>query len=312
MTRKLMFTNASSSAIRSLRPVRPTRSGLAVSVPGLLAIGLLLQGVAAGQKPTVAVYPASMYLTDSQSLQFIAAVTRATSPGVTWSISPAVGTISQTGLYTAPATVSGAQTVTVTASTSYLANSGDVTTMILASGSATVSLIAQVNLSVSPSTASLSVSGSQQFTAVVSDTKKTGVNWSVSPAVGTVSSTGLYTAPASISSAKPITIKATSPADPTKSASASVALAPPTTVSLTPTTVSLTPTTVSLTGSQAQQFTATVNGSSNTAVTWSVNPSVGTVSSTGLYTAPASIASAQNVPLTATSAADPTKSASAS
>src|ERR1035437_5764252 len=113
MTMKLMCTNASSSAIRSLRPVRPTRSGLAVSVPGLLAIGLLLQGVAAGQKPTVAVFPPSIYLTNSQSQGFITAVTGATSSGVTSSISPAVGRFSETGLYTAPAAVSGPQTATV-------------------------------------------------------------------------------------------------------------------------------------------------------------------------------------------------------
>src|SRR6516165_3169921 len=44
---------------------------------------------------------------------------------------------------------------------------------------------------------------------------------------------------------------------------------------------------------QSVQFNATVSGSSNTAVTWSVNSvaggnsSAGTVNSTGLYTAPA-------------------------
>src|ERR1019366_6142088 len=129
---------------------------------------------------------------------------------------------------------------TVTATTSYLATSGNVTTMILANGSATVHLVSPVNPSVSPSTASLSVSGSQQFTAVVTGTTNTGVAWSVSPAVGTVSSTGLYTAPASISSAQTVTVRATSAADSTKSATASIRLTPPVTVSLTPLTASLT------------------------------------------------------------------------
>jgi hypothetical protein len=53
-----------------------------------------------------------------------------------------------------------------------------------------------------------------------------------------------------------------------------------------------------------------VLGTSNTAVTWSINPPVGTMSSAGLYTAPSSILTSQTVTVTAQSAADPTKSAS--
>jgi hypothetical protein len=62
-----------------------------------------------------------------------------------------------------------------------------------------------------------------------------------------------------------------------------------------------------------QQFTATVSGTSNTAVNWSMNPSVGTLTANGLYTAPypGLISSSQTVTITATSVADPTKSATA-
>ena len=77
-------------------------------------------------------------------------------------------------------------------------------------------------------------------------------------------------------------------------------------------TISLTPGSVTLTPSQTQAFTATVANSSNTAVTWSLSPAVGSISTAGLYTAPASITSAQTVTVTATSVADSTKSASAS
>ncbi len=63
---------------------------------------------------------------------------------------------------------------------------------------------------------------------------------------------------------------------------------------------------------QTQQFTATVVGGANPAVNWSVSPAgVGSVSNTGLYTAPASLASPQTVMVTATSAANPSLSASA-
>ncbi len=70
------------------------------------------------------------------------------------------------------------------------------------------------------------------------------------------------------------------------------------------------------TGAQ-QQFTGTVTGSSNTAVTWSVNgivggnAIVGMISAAGLYTAPAVAPSSNTVTVTATSSADTTKSASA-
>jgi LmbE family N-acetylglucosaminyl deacetylase len=72
--------------------------------------------------------------------------------------------------------------------------------------------------------------------------------------------------------------------------------------------ITMTPATASLTGSQQQQFTPTVTGSSNTAVTWSMTPNVGTLTN-GLYTAPASITATQTVTVTATSAADTTQSA---
>src|SRR5260221_8073007 len=59
---------------------------------------------------------------------------------------------------------------------------------------------------------------------------------------------------------------------------------------------------------QQQQFSATVTGSSNTAVTWSMNPQLGTLSN-GLYTAPATITSTQTVTDTATTPADSTQTA---
>ena len=160
-----------------------------------------------------------------------------------------------------------------------------------------------VAVTVSPTSASLSVNQTQQFTATVTGSTNTSVTWSVSPSVGTVTSGGLYTAPSSISATQTVTVTATSAADSTKSAAATVTLAP--------VAVTVSPTSASLTVSQTQQFSSTVTGSSNTSVTWSVSPSVGTVTGGGLYTAPSSISSTQTVTVTATSAADSTKSAGA-
>jgi len=82
-------------------------------------------------------------------------------------------------------------------------------------------------------------------------------------------------------------------------------------------TVTISPTTASIQLTKTQQFTATVTGSSNVAVTWKVNDvvggntTIGTVSTSGLYTAPAAQPSPSTVNVTAVSAADTSKSASA-
>ena len=82
--------------------------------------------------------------------------------------------------------------------------------------------------------------------------------------------------------------------------------------------VSVTPQSSSIILGNAQTFVATVSNTSNTAVAWSVNglpggnPAAGTITSAGVYTAPADLPPAANVSVTATSAADPTKSGSAS
>ncbi|HXA64503.1 MAG TPA: DUF2341 domain-containing protein, partial [Bryobacteraceae bacterium] len=79
-----------------------------------------------------------------------------------------------------------------------------------------------------------------------------------------------------------------------------------------PIAVSLKPPAVTLEPSQTQQFTATVTNTTNTAVTWTVNPNTGTISPAGLYTPPSTISMQQVVTVTATSVEDTSKFASAS
>jgi hypothetical protein len=83
------------------------------------------------------------------------------------------------------------------------------------------------------------------------------------------------------------------------------------TLSAAPVTVSVTPSTAKLTAAQTKAFTAAVANTANTAVAWTINPPIGSISPTGLYTAPAAILSPQTVIVTATSQADPTKSGTA-
>ncbi len=77
-----------------------------------------------------------------------------------------------------------------------------------------------------------------------------------------------------------------------------------------PVSVTISPATATLHQNEVQPFTATVADSTNTAVTWSINPNVGAISG-ALYTAPATITTQQQVTITATSVADATKYASA-
>ena len=82
-------------------------------------------------------------------------------------------------------------------------------------------------------------------------------------------------------------------------------------------TVSVSPSSVSLQTDAKQQFSASVSGTSNTSVSWKMSgsgcsgTSCGTITSAGLYTAPAVAPSPSNVTITATSQQDTTKSASA-
>src|SRR6266403_3697086 len=85
------------------------------------------------------------------------------------------------------------------------------------------------------------------------------------------------------------------------------------TSSKTTITISVAPTAASVAVGNTQQFTASVTGTSNTAVAWRVDggASNGTISSSGLYTAPATVPNPPQATVTATSQADSTKSASA-
>jgi len=242
---------------------------------------------------SVSVSPLTASLTASQSKQFTATVTGASNTAVTWSMSPSVGSLSN-GLYTAPSVISAAQSVTITATS--VADTSK-------SASATVQLAASVPVSVSlsPPAATLTASQSKQFTAIVTGNANTSVTWSVTPSVGSLSN-GLYTAPSVINALQVVTVTATSVADPSKSASA--------TVQLNPTSggisISVSPSNATLTASQSKQFIAIVMGNSSTSVTWSMTPSVGSLAN-GLYTAPAVINATQLVTVTASSVADATK-----
>lgn len=153
-----------------------------------------------------------------------------------------------------------------------------------------------IGVTITPGSAWLHTGATQTFSATVSGTTNSSVRWSAS--VGYISSTGHYIAP---STPGVYTIIATSAVDPSAKGTATVDVSNTSSA----VSVSISPSSDSIQVGQSLGFTATVHNTSNTAVTW--RASGGTISSWGLFTAKAT----GSYSVTATSLADPTKSATA-
>jgi hypothetical protein len=253
-------------------------------------------GATLGTPSSMLLSPSSTSVVAGQSRQFTAEVNGTASQNVSWSVSPSIGSIAN-GLYTAPHFVSLVSIIKVLATT-VVGTQTATATLLLLPGMTTVP---GVSVSVSPSLVTVEEGQTQQFTAAVSGAANTAVTWSLSPQIGSVID-GTYFAPLTITAPQQLQVIATSVADPSESAAA--------TVTLIPVGVSITPSSVALGTGSSASFSASVMGASNTAVAWSLNPAVGAVVN-GMYTAPLSISSPQAITLTATSLADSTKSASA-
>jgi hypothetical protein len=266
-----------------------------------------------GSGLTVTVTPANVELAPLQTQLFQATVNGGTQ-AVNWSLSgpgcagSTCGTISSSGLYSAPATAPNPATVTVTARLASNPSS---------SGSAQVTIVPAISVSVAPSSAHVGPGLSQQFSATVLGTPHTVVAWSLSGpgcsgvSCGQISATGLYTAPLTIPSPNNVTVTATLVSSP-HSATATVFVG-----TGTPVTTKITPASASVLVAASQQFTATVTGSTNTNVTWSIQgigcsgSSCGTISQAGLYVAPSNVPIPSYVNIVATPQAAPSSPATA-
>ncbi len=178
---------------------------------------------------------------------------------------------------------------------------------------------ATVTITLPPSTTTTVALGKTlQFTADVSGYSNTKLTWQVdghdggNSTVGTVSSSGLYTTPSTVPNPSQVTVTAVSQANTNDVANVGIIIVSGATISVSPTATDLLP-------GKTQQFTATVAGSSNTNVTWAGagitggNSTVGTISTSGLYTAPSNLSGApQSESITATTVVDATKTASSS
>ena len=283
---------------------------------------------------SVTVQPASATLFLGETQQFEATVTGSSNAGVTWTVNgvaggnSTIGTISASGLYTAPTILPSTRTVTITA-----VSAADPS----ASATETVTLHDDIAVTVSPASPTVLLGATQAFTATVtgSGAPATGVTWMVNGVVGGDASTGTiapsgnvsvtYTAPAILPATPTVTITATSVADSTARGSATVTLRDDIAVTVSPTTA-----TVPAGGIQVFTATVTSSGSPATGVTWAVNGIaggnawLGTIvqraqsatsangASSATYTAPATPPSPASVTITATSIADPARAGTAS
>jgi aryl-phospho-beta-D-glucosidase BglC (GH1 family) len=169
-----------------------------------------------------------------------------------------------------------------------------------------------VTIVVNPSNTTVVVGEFQQFLGNVAGTLNTGVTWTVRGAGCSGSSCGalaasassaVYVAPIVAPSPPSITLVATSTTDPTKSASASITIVPKVLVNVAPGNTSVP-------AGSTQQFSASVTGTPNTGVAWTLSgsscsgPACGTISGGGRYTAPSSNPLPLTVVVTATSISD--------
>jgi CSLREA domain-containing protein len=169
-------------------------------------------------------------------------------------------------------------------------------------------------ISILPPAVTLQTDDTQQFTASVTHHQDTSVSWSVNgmpggnSTVGTIDAAGLYTAPNSVPTPSTVTVSAISNADGNLTANATVTIIP----APTPIIVTVLPQNPTIAPLQVQQFTASVTGTPNSSVTWTVqdidcSAEQGSIDSGGLYTA-GNPAGQCSVTIRATSVADPTVS----
>lgn len=271
-----------------------------------------------GAAVAVAVTPKTATVQTGSTFTFTSTVQNATDTSVSWSVngtrggSSTFGSVSNVGVYTAPLPLPASSTVNVTATSNADPTKSDTAVV-------TITTPPPIVVSVLPSNSTLQTGSSQQFSATVVNASTTAVIWNVAgvtggnPTVGQISASGFYSAPSAVPNPATVIISAVSQADQTVSGTATVTLsvAPP------PVSVTVSPKTANVQIGKTQQFSATVDHAMDTFVSWQVNnirggnPSLGTISNTGVYTAPAAVPQPATVQIEAVSNEDPSKSDSA-
>jgi hypothetical protein len=297
---------------------------------------------------TNAISPSAASVPLAQTQTFTATFCLASGASVSWDVNgitggnSSVGTIASTSataaLYTAPTGTPTNDPVTIHATASAVTGGGAATV------SATITITSSITVVVTPSSATLSPGKRQSFAATVTNSPDAGVTWAVNgvpdgnETVGQVCLSGSnpciapgrpqsgavdYLAPpiAPARNSNSVVLTATSHADPTQSGSASITIfgaQGPVSVTISPAYAFLAP---SGAKPSSLQFTAAIANSLSTNVTWTVQSGTaaqgcagaacGSISPTGLYTAPSAAPSPNAISVVASSVADPNKFATA-
>jgi uncharacterized protein (DUF1800 family) len=251
----------------------------------------------------VSIWPAPLTITPGATQKF-GIYNNTSGTGVTWSVNgvpggnTTFGTITLTGLYTAPASIPSQNVVTVKAAST---PSG-------ISGSSTVTI--------SQPMPSLWSTNPNSFTTGLNQTMSlNGANFIAASTVNVngVAWTTVYVNATTLKASGDLTTVGTFAVSVTNPGNGA-ATSTPVNITVTqsapkPITVSVTPLTATVALSGTSQFSATVANSANTGVTWSATG--GSISQAGLFTGPAIMPSSQVITITATSVADTTKSGNA-
>jgi len=338
------FAGPSSAFPFSMRPLSQSRSkqGPSTRSPRYLTQAILLCALALSQAAcggggggttpppppqiTVAIAPNSGSVLLGNSLTFSATVTNTSDTSVSWSVngisggSPQVGTISPDGLFTAPADLPTGGKVQITA-----ISHADPSK----SSSAGVTIASDITVSLSPGSTSVELGALQSFQASITSSGKPdpAIRWSLAGAAcpnncGTVDANGNYTAPAILPSAASVTLIATSVADPSKQNSAPLNITSQFTLQVAAPS-SLLP---GITAAIVATLTPTPSSNPSAILSWSLSGSGcsgsacgiltvittqsaggGAIADTTNYTAPTTPPQPNNVVITVTPQADPSK-----
>lgn len=245
---------------------------------------------------------------------------------VTWEVlgGNANGTITQTGLYTAPAIVPNTNPITIRGFCVDPSVAPDTAQITIQPFPTSVVVNPPADNPPSWANPDLQLGNALQFSEVVSPANAPqAVNWRIiwngadqgsgNSTVGTVDNTGFYTAPSTLPSPDTLRVEAVSQVLPTVFGGFTFKLVapPPTSFTVSPTSATV------FAGGAGQQFTTGnfVPANANSSVTWEMSPApgptTGGISQSGFYTPPGSSSTQQNITITARSTVAPAVTASA-
>ncbi len=262
-----------------------------------------IPGTGGSQGYVVLVTPSTATLPGLTTQQFTAKANDGSRPALLWYVNGIAGgdathgTISSAGTYTAPEFPPAPNSVTVTATDNVAPTKTGSSAVTLNNPIPILNTVAPTTIPIGPFTLALTglhfAPGATAYlnnvaltTTVVSSTQITATGTATDAEVGTVN----------------ITVQNPAPG---QNASAAVS------AQVKGILVQVTPATGLLRAGTQQVFTAAVTGSTNTAVTWSVNgiaggnATIGTIVPNGNYLAPTNIPTPNAITVTATSVADP-------